>query len=627
MRKHDVICLLVLLLPILFVPINASILPKLKPRQDEPSNPKETIKNQHPHSGKILGESSATVDGDTYADNSCAYSQDTLGPAFGNISVGSADSNYQNNQDCEWQLLTPPETIIEVTWQTFDLEDSFSCIWDYVEVQDLSCSDASLEKYRYCGSKLPPVFISSSNMLVIRFHSDSSRTKPGFSLHYVSHPVLESASGNISVGSVDANYQNNLDQEWRLLTPRGTVVEVTWQTFDLEFSFQCVYDYVEIQDLSCSGVVLETYKYCGRSLPPTFTSSSSMLVIRFHSDSSVTEPGFSLLYTSYTVLEAVSGNISIGSDDSNYQNNQDHEWRLLTLPGTVMEITWQTFEIEFSFECIYDYVEMQDLSSSGVVVETYKYCGSRLPPVFTSSSNMLVIKFHSDSSVNRPGFSLHYTSYTVLESASGNISIGSADTNYQNNQDQEWRLLTPPGTVIRVTWHTFALEFSFQCIYDYVEIQDLSSSGVLVEKYKYCGSSLPPAFTSSSNMLVIRFHSDSSMTKPGFFLHYNSDTGPSLPGTTVDWTSSLPSTLTTAPPPSSCNGLQVLESAYGDIIIGSADTNYQNNLDCEWRLLAPPGTVVQVSWSTIDVESCGFSCVCDFVEIQDFSSSGVALEQ
>ena len=49
-----------------------------------------------------------------------------------------------------------------------------------------------------------------------------------------------------------------------------------------------------------------------------------------------------------------------------------------------------------------------------------RYCGTSLPPVMTSISNVVTIRFHASSSLNNNGFSL---SYHALNSESGNVTV------------------------------------------------------------------------------------------------------------------------------------------------------------------------------------------------------------
>ena len=61
-----------------------------------------------------------------------------------------------------------------LTFETFDLE-SGGCQYDYVEVSYDSYSQ------RYCGSTIPGPFTSTGSSMVVRFHSNGSQTRTGFS--------------------------------------------------------------------------------------------------------------------------------------------------------------------------------------------------------------------------------------------------------------------------------------------------------------------------------------------------------------------------------------------------------------------------------------------------------------
>lgn len=102
--------------------------------------------------------------------------------------------------------------------------------------------------------------------------------------------------------------------------------------------------------------------------------------------------------------------------------------------GYGVEIIFQVFEIEEEADCSYDYVELYDgadaksprlgrYCGSGVSlraaervwtrpVSSYSVCPSLLsqtPEEIYSAGDALVLKFHSDDSVNRKGFHARYT--------------------------------------------------------------------------------------------------------------------------------------------------------------------------------------------------------------------------
>ena len=81
-----------------------------------------------------------------------------------------------------------------------------------------------------------------------------------------------------------------------------------------------------------------------------------------------------------------------------YTNNLQ-EWSLSVAAGSKIELTFESFELEFEASCGYDYLSITDGS------DTKKLCGSTLPDKITSSGNTLTLKFESDYSVNKKGFS------------------------------------------------------------------------------------------------------------------------------------------------------------------------------------------------------------------------------
>ena len=76
------------------------------------------------------------------------------------------------------------------------------------------------------------------------------------------------------------------------------------------------------------------------------------------------------------------------------------------------------FELESHDNCVYDYLELREGSSSdspligrwelsktlNLVFFVARYCGTDLPPDYVSNSNQLHVTFRSDYSVSHSGF-------------------------------------------------------------------------------------------------------------------------------------------------------------------------------------------------------------------------------
>ena len=70
-------------------------------------------------------------------------------------------------------------------------------------------------------------------------------------------------------------------------------------------------------------------------------------------------------------------------------------------------LKFQSFEIENHDNCVYDFLEIRDGESSAApLIGTF--CGYKMPKDIKSTSNSLWIKFVSDGSVQKAGFSASF---------------------------------------------------------------------------------------------------------------------------------------------------------------------------------------------------------------------------
>jgi hypothetical protein len=84
--------------------------------------------------------------------------------------------------------------------------------------------------------------------------------------------------------------------------------------------------------------------------------------------------------------------------------------------------------------------------------------------------------------------------------------------NYPDNQYKEYRLEVTAGSVVVLKFTHFTLEDA-SCMYDWVQVVD-GDTTVLMDKK--CGTSLPAHVTSKTNVMVLKFHTDSSVNFAGF---------------------------------------------------------------------------------------------------------------
>ncbi|KAK8737953.1 hypothetical protein OTU49_004315, partial [Cherax quadricarinatus] len=201
-----------------------------------------------------------------------------------------------------------------------------------------------------------------------------------------------------------------------------------------------------------------------------------------------------------------------------------------------------------------------------------------------------------------------------LEMPAGVITIGSSNGIYQDNQDCEWWLEAPTGTVLYITWLSFDIESHSHCAWDYVQLQELSATGQLLVTRKYCGGSLPPSITTTSRWLVVNFHSDVSVGRRGFSLRYTAAPPPSNDGTT---TTSLPPSLISGP----CIGSQEFTAVSGSVALWEYSYAYLSRRHCDFHLRTPEGTIPLLVFLNLRPDNCqGIS-----VEVFDESSIDIDL--
>lgn len=74
--------------------------------------------------------------------------------------------------------------------------------------------------------------------------------------------IYKKPKGEIRVPLTEAEgYLSDLECRWTLIAPIGYGIQLSWQSFSLEESTDCSYDYVEIYD---RAVITEDYKPLGR---------------------------------------------------------------------------------------------------------------------------------------------------------------------------------------------------------------------------------------------------------------------------------------------------------------------------------------------------------------------------
>ncbi|XP_077973794.1 bone morphogenetic protein 1-like [Styela clava] len=389
----------------------------------------------------------------------------------GYITSPNWPNEYPTNKKCVWQIVAPPQHKISIQFEKFELEGNEVCKYDYVEIRSGLSDDAKFHG-RFCGLELPPVIRSTINEMSLAFKSDDTVSKRGFKIKffsdkdecaisnggcehecvntigsysctcrngYVLHTNkrgckeagckhdIKTAVGEITSPNWPNKYPSRKECTWLIRTTPGHRVKVVFHEFELETQPECAYDHLELYDGSDSDQTV-LGRYCGSKKPGTIVATTSIMFIKFFSDASVQKRGFSA--THQTVC---GGNLNASTrskdlfshpqyGDNNYISGQECDWIITADTGLVVRLTFTAFEVEEETDCSYDFVEVYD-GEDDSATRFGRYCGSKALSTIMSTSGSLLLRFHSDDTINKKGFHARYSS-SSYEDISESSSTG-----------------------------------------------------------------------------------------------------------------------------------------------------------------------------------------------------------
>nr|XP_020493044.1 suppressor of tumorigenicity 14 protein homolog [Labrus bergylta] len=210
---------------------------------------------------------------------------------------------YPSRSRCQWQIRASEDKAILVTFPVFNIEDD--CSDDFVSIYDSLSPDDSQAITEKCGLRPPsnPLEVSSSgNIMLINLITDGFVQKPGFMANYRAIPKskVQSCGGDLTEREGvftsplhPSFYPPTVDCKWTIKVPAGKLVRVKFNIFRMKEPGVdirvCHKDYVEVMGT----------KYCGELSTLSITSDSNVLKVKFHSDESYTDKGFSAKYSAY----------------------------------------------------------------------------------------------------------------------------------------------------------------------------------------------------------------------------------------------------------------------------------------------------------------------------------------
>ncbi|XP_042552139.1 suppressor of tumorigenicity 14 protein [Dipodomys spectabilis] len=237
-------------------------------------------------------------------DNSCSFALHARGGELTRFATpGFPDSPYPAHARCQWALRGDANSVLSLTFRSFDVAPCTGQDSDLVMVYDTLSPVEPHAVVQLCGTYPPSynlTFLSSQNVFLVTLITNTERRHPGFEATFFQLPKMTSCGGNLreaqgtfSSPYYPGHYPPNIDCMWNIEVPNNQNVKVRFKLFYLlDHDMQpgtCSKDYVEING----------EKFCGERSPFVVSSNSNKMTVRFHSDHSYTDTGFLAEYLSY----------------------------------------------------------------------------------------------------------------------------------------------------------------------------------------------------------------------------------------------------------------------------------------------------------------------------------------
>ncbi|KAJ6633725.1 Cubilin like, partial [Pseudolycoriella hygida] len=440
-----------------------------------------------------------------------------------NITSPGFPYGYATNLNCTW-ILKPEEVGRHAVFlfDEIDLEDTVNCLGDYVKIY--SSNDLSNYKLLNTTCQVTPneiLQLYGDPYLKVNFVSDYYTNRTGFSgiAKSACGSPMNGPSGIIKATTKDTNC------EWSITVRRG-------RTIKFEFLNLAVPDaangdcrsYVLLKNgESMESPFLGQGKFCGTTIPTVENTFSNRAYVAFKKHSLQTSmASFTLRYEEATYN--CGGSIIFNGENStiihtpNYPNaphpHIECVWTVIVPSGELIQVNFiERFDIKNSKSCEEEYVELRDGGTvNGNLIG--QFCG-QMPPTQYSSSNVLRIKYYTDTTMPMNGFKAnislakcggYYRYRSGVIQSSHYPGLGA----YEKNSICEYHLIGRDGSSMNLTFIDLNLPSSDDCsttdhleIYSVLNSEEESSEPTKDEIGKYCGSGrLPPSILTSSNVLV-----------------------------------------------------------------------------------------------------------------------------
>nr|XP_006825085.1 PREDICTED: uncharacterized protein LOC100378044 [Saccoglossus kowalevskii] len=502
----------------------------------------------------------------------------------GNIRSWSFPDNYANNMDCDIVIQVTQGYQIILEFLDFVMEEGGDCQCEYDYIQ-IFTPGGEEEPDTVCGNQTDSIKllrrVTDINLLIIRFHTDHSRTFEGFNAVYsvqrgpeycdndrwifyngicylinqskldeVSWTVASSVCDiyNASLASITAQDQYYFLEElirWNNGYVAGDVYwlsgsdvqsEGRWTWHDGQpFSFTAWYPGFGDDDRQYNRQPSNTSNHDCLSLTQRFETSNGALRVvdrMYWRDELCNKKAKYICQKKslsmpqvdeqpYQLLLSGMVNFSSPNFPHKYDNNVNNVTVVQVPSGYRIKIAFLVFALEDHSECLYDFLSLKDDA------QCVRLCGNKSEHLdeltFWSFTNFTEITFHTDHSIRNTGFYGYYEIVDVLSCLNRTIT-GRRGQLHSFNFPEKYLSNLDCRTNIRVPrGYRVYLQFEQFKLQDSADCNDdyvvIFLDGVGMRRTeRYCGDH-------SSDISVMKFVSYQSTMSVIFHSEFNGSTG------------------------------------------------------------------------------------------------------
>ncbi|KAE8606505.1 hypothetical protein XENTR_v10010761 [Xenopus tropicalis] len=221
--------------------------------------------------------------------------------------------------------------------------------------------------------------------------------------------LLSAPNGTLTSTNYPSNYQNNANCVWLIRTPSDQVT-LSFNAFNVQKSQSCT-DYIRVYDGATTSAPMILDKTCGTGPLPVMIASTNRMLVEFVTDSAITAPGFKATYSTVQcggTFYTPSRNVTTPNYPKSYPPNLDCQFIITAPTSYKVALNINNFFVEKSANCQYDYLEIYDGNSMSAPKIGSRYCSYQVFNVMVSSGRSMLLRFHSDASVQMYGFTASY---------------------------------------------------------------------------------------------------------------------------------------------------------------------------------------------------------------------------